>query len=73
MEPITACVSLTDAIAGYFFWLYCGKPWDLNSIREHFYNRALDKILIKNGLDRQEYEQLVKAKQQILEKLNKDF
>ena len=58
MEPIMACVSLSDAIAGYFFWLWCGRPWDLNSFREHFYRKNLTKILAKNGLNEQEYEQL---------------
>ena len=59
MEPIMACVSLTDVIAGYFFWMYCGKPWDLDSFRGHFYDRALDKVLKKNGTTKQEYKMLV--------------
>ena len=63
MEPIMACVSLSDAIAGYFFWLWCGQPWDLNSFRDHFYRKNFDKILAKNGLNRQEYEQLEMAKE----------
>ena len=33
MEPITCCMTLLDAIYCYFFWLYCGKPWDLDGIR----------------------------------------
>ena len=41
MEPITACVSLSDAIAGYFFWMWAGKPWDLDSLREFYYQREL--------------------------------
>ena len=43
MEPITACVSLSDAIAGYMFWLWTGKPWDLDSLRTHYYEKALAK------------------------------
>jgi hypothetical protein len=33
MEPIMACVTLSDTVAGYVFWLWCGKPWDLDSWR----------------------------------------
>jgi L-lactate utilization protein LutC len=41
MEPICACVTLSDAIAGYYFWLYSGKPWDLDSFKSFWYEREL--------------------------------
>ena len=67
-----AIVSLTDAIAGYFFWLWCGQPWNLDKFRGHFYDRALFKILKKHGVNKQEYEMLAASKAQILAKLMKE-
>ena len=69
MEPITACVTLTDAIAGYFFWLWSGKPWDLDSLRSFYYERELNKVLKKHRINKREYEMLVASKKQILDKL----
>ena len=69
MEPITACVSLSDAIAGYYFWLWSGKPWDLDSLRSHYYERELKKNLRKHKINQREFEMLVQSKKQILEKL----
>ena len=47
VEPITACVALSDAIAGYFFWLWSKKPWDVNEIRSHFFEKKLQKLMKK--------------------------
>lgn len=69
MEPITACVSLSDAIAGYYFWLWSGKPWDLDSLRSHYYERALQKNLKKHKVNLKEFEMLQECKKQILQKL----
>ena len=55
IEPITACVSLADGIAAYFFWLWAGKPWDLNDIRSFFFQRKLEKALSKKSINYQTY------------------
>ena len=33
IEPFTACISLLDACAAYYFWLIAGRPWDINAVR----------------------------------------
>ena len=68
MEPITACVSLSDAIAGYMFWLWTGKPWDLDSLRTHYYEKALAKQFKKHNINKVEYEMLKESRAQILAK-----
>lgn len=62
VEPVMACVGLTDAIAGYYFWLWSGQPWDLDSFRGHFYDRARDKIFRNHGINKQEYEMLLESR-----------
>ena len=69
MEPITACLSLSDAIAGYVFWLWTGKPWDLDSLRNHFYEKALAKNFQKHNINRHEFEMLKESRRQILAKI----
>jgi len=64
IEPITACVSLTDAIAGYYFWMWAGKPWDLDSLRSFFYDRALQKKKFKSR--HEEYHELLKFREKVL-------
>ena len=69
MEPIMACVSLSDAIAGYFFWIWAGRPWDLDAVRAHFYERELNKRLVKHKINKEEMEQLKKTRQLIIDRL----
>ena len=69
MEPITACVSLSDAIAGYMFWLWTGKPWDLDSLRTHYYEKALTKNFMKHKINVIEYDMLKASRKQIFDKL----
>lgn len=69
MEPITACLSLSDAIAGYVFWLWTGKPWDLDSLRTHYYEKALTKNFRKHKINRHEFEMLKESRRQILAKI----
>ena len=72
MEPIMACVTLSDAVAGYIFWLWCGKPWDLDSWRSHYYEKELRKRLAKHNINKHELENLQSAKKQIMQQLTKD-
>ena len=37
MEPITAMVTLSDAICAYMFWLWAGRPWSVDSIKMFFF------------------------------------
>lgn len=67
MEPITACISLSDAICGYYFWLWAKKPWDLSSLRSHFYERELNKKRFRDR--KREYDELMRFKEQIVAKL----
>ena len=69
MEPITACVALTDAIVGYFFWILVGRPWDLDSWRSYFYEREVKRQLRKLNLNEKDFENLKASKKVILEKL----
>ena len=62
IEPITACVSLSDAIAAYFFWLWAGKPWDLNAISNFFFERRLKKLYKKKHVNKANFETLKDAK-----------
>ena len=69
IEPIVACVSLTDAIAAYYFWLWSGKPWDLNEFRNFWFERKLKKLLSKNDINFKKYEELLKVRKEIKNKL----
>ena len=51
IEPITACVSLSDAVAAYFFWLWAGKPWDMDAVRSFFFERRLKKLFKKKHIN----------------------
>ena len=69
MEPITAMMSLSDAIVGYWFWLLKGKPWNLNDLRAHYYERALMKNFSKKNINYQQYQMLKRARDSTLAKL----
>jgi hypothetical protein len=62
IEPITACVALSDACAAYMFWMWIGKPWELNSIRSYFFQRKLEKVLKKRSVCYQNYKSLKDVK-----------
>ena len=55
MEPITACVALSDAVLGYLFWCYSGRPWNLDSLRSWYYEKELTKNLKKHKINKEEY------------------
>lgn len=69
IEPITACVSLSDAIAAYFFWLWAGKPWDLQALRQHFYDRKKAKMFRKRDVNFARYQSLLQVKATIKNKM----
>lgn len=67
MEPITACISLIDAICGYYFWIWSKNSWNLDSIRSYFYERNLQKKQFRER--KREYDQLIRFQKQIISKL----
>lgn len=69
IEPITACVTLIDMIACYSFWLWAKKPWDMVAFKEFFRERKLAKLYPKYGFNKVKYEQLLRVKSQIKNKL----
>lgn len=69
MEPIMACVSLSDAIAGYFFWLWAGKPWDMNGLRSFYYDRELKRVFKKHRIDEKQYYMLMESREEIMRNL----
>ena len=69
MEPITSMVTLSDAVCGYFFWLWAGKPWDADSIRMFFFQRRVNRLLKKNRIDKEHYVALYRAREEVLKKL----
>jgi len=72
MEPITCGMTLADAVAAYFFWLWSGRPWDINGLRTFFFERKLEKLLKKKSVDYQKYLMLLRTKQEILKKIHAD-
>lgn len=70
IEPITACVSLTDAIAAYFFWLWAGRPWDIRALRQFFFERKWKKLMKKQNINYSKFEELTKAREEVLRKLH---
>jgi hypothetical protein len=66
MEPIMCCITLSDAIASYAFWLWAGKPWDIDGLKNHFFDRKLKKLLKKNHINYEKYQTLVETKHEIM-------
>jgi len=69
MEPITCGMTLADSIFSYTFWLWAGKPWDLDGLKAHFFERRMKKLLKKHNMDYFYYQQLYARKLEILDKL----
>ena len=63
-------VGLSDAIAGYFFWVWAKKPWDMNEVRSYFFERKLTNLLKRKNISMTKINFLVEAKKQIKKKLN---
>ena len=69
LEPITAMITLSDAVIGYFFWLWAGRPWNVDSIRMFFFSRRVDTLLRRNRIDKEHYMALYRARNEVLKKL----
>lgn len=70
IEPIAACTTLLDACAAYSFWIWTGKPWDLTSLRNHYFEKRKQKLMKKNNVDENRLDQLNKTRETIIKKLN---
>ena len=71
MEPIMFCITLSDAIASYGFWIWAGKPWDVDGLKNHFFERKLKKLLKKNHINYEKYQTLVQTKHEIMKQLSR--
>ena len=70
IEPITACVSLTDAVAAYFFRDFFKNSWELSGVRNYFYDRKFKKLMKKNNISEAKYAELLKVRETLQQKLN---
>ncbi len=64
------CVTLSDAIAAYLFWLWAGRPWDVEGLKTHFFERRLKKLLKKRCINKERFELLERTKAEIMRKLS---
>ena len=55
MEPITCGMTLGDTLVGYFFWIWSGKPYSLEGLKQHFFERKQRKMIKKNQIDYSNY------------------
>jgi hypothetical protein len=69
MEPLTACLTLSDAVAAYMFWIWAGKPWDIEGLKQHFFDRRLKKLLKKNNISVDKFKLLENTKREIMGRL----
>jgi hypothetical protein len=73
MEPITCGMALGDVVSGYFFWIWTGRPYSLNGLKEHFFERKKAKLIKKTQIDYANYLkteeaiQIIKGRLQELE------
>jgi len=63
------CVTLSDAIAAYLFWLWAGRPWDIEGLKNFFFERRLKKLFKKRHINQEKYELLERTKAEIIRKL----
>jgi calcium uniporter protein, mitochondrial len=62
MEPLTCGMTLGDALVGYLFWIRSGRPYSLDGLREHFYERKKAKLIKKKAVD---YENFIRTEEAI--------
>lgn len=55
MEPITCGMTLGDVVCGYFFWIWTKRPYSLEGLRDHFFERKKAKLVKKNAVDYENY------------------
>lgn len=69
MEPITIILFNFDIFIAYYFFIFRGRSWSLEGLQRSFMERNRAKILRKNGVNVQKYEELLQIKEYIKFKL----
>lgn len=72
MEPITCAMTLADAGIAYSFWVWSGKPYDIDGLKSFYFERKLKKLLKRENIDYFVYKSLKQRKAEILEKLKQN-
>ena len=49
MEPITCAMSLGDAIAAYFFWIWTKKNYGISGVKEFYEMKKRKKLAKREG------------------------
>jgi len=63
MEPITCGMTLGDSLCAYLFWIWSKRPYSLDGLREHFFERKRQRLIKRNRLD---YDSYVKTSEAIV-------
>jgi hypothetical protein len=61
IEPIACCMSMSDAMIAYMFWVMTGRPWDVNGLCAHFQRRKMQKAIKSKRFDEKLYSNLHQA------------
>jgi hypothetical protein len=61
MEPITCGMTLGDVVCGYLFWIWTKKPYSLEGLKGHFYDRKKSKLIKRNQVDFDNYSKTEEA------------
>ena len=72
MEPICCAMSLADAGVAYSFWVWSGKPYDIDGLKNFYFERKLRKLLRRENIDYHVYQSLKQRKAEILDKLKQN-
>jgi Mitochondrial calcium uniporter len=62
MEPFTCGMTLFDTLFGYLFWIRSGRPYSLDGLREHFFEKKKARMMKKKAVD---YENFVRTEEAI--------
>jgi len=55
MEPITCGMTLGDVVCGYMFWIWTKRPYSLEGLKSHFFEKKKGKLIRKNQVDFDNY------------------
>ena len=65
-------MTLADSFVAYSFWVYAGKPYDIDGLQTYYFEKRLKKLLKKEQIDYYAFNQLKAKKAEILEKLKQN-
>lgn len=55
-------MTLFDTLFGYLFWIRSGRPYSLDGLREHFFEKKKARMMKKKAVD---YENFVRTEEAI--------